>query len=210
MEKIIVCISNPKHAEKLIHRGKLIANAFNGQCVVLHVSRVSFDELDFNQLQTKLMFESLAEKYNVQMITQPSKYKKISHHIAEFTEENHATQIILGHAVQSKLELVLQDSFINSLFEKLEGVDIHLVEVTRDLDEEEVGYHRGISAGLIYKNGQYELSLSDYENAEIGGIFYQVSSSEFSNGFFVINKENEHQVVKVDHGKVKQEDIKNR
>lgn len=207
MEKIIVCISNPNHAEKLIQRGKVLANAFNGQCMVLNILKVPFDELDFNQLQTKLMFESLAAKYQVEMITEPSKYKKISHHIAEFTEKNHATQIVLGHAVQTKFELVLQESFINNLFEKLEGVDIHLVEVTREINDE-VEFHRGISAVLIHKDGGYELSLNDKENHAVKkGIFYQSNATDFSNGFFVIKNEKEHQVVKVEQGKVKNVDF---
>jgi two-component system, OmpR family, sensor histidine kinase KdpD len=207
MEKVIVCISNPNHAEKLIQRGKVLANAFNGQCMVLNILKVPFDELDFNQLQTKLMFESLAAKYQVEMITEPSKYKKISHHIAEFTEKNYATQIVLGHAVQSKFELVLQESFINNLFEKLEGVDIHLVEVTREINDE-VEFHRGISAVLIHKDGEYELSLSENQNqAGKRGVFYQSNATDFSNGFFVIKKENEHQVVKVERGKVKNNDF---
>ncbi|MHC0039538.1 universal stress protein [Pseudoneobacillus sp. C159] len=207
MEKIIVCISNPNHAEKLIQRGKILATAFNGECIVLNVVKVPFDELDFNQLQTKLMFESLAEKYDVKLITEPSKYKKVSNHIAEFTEKNHATQIVLGHTVQTKLESVLKESFINSLFEKLEGVDIHLVEVTRVVNDE-VNYHRGISAVLIQNNGLYKLSFDDNENQGVKrGFFYQVSATDFSNGFFVIKNENEHQVVKVEHGKVKYEDI---
>jgi two-component system, OmpR family, sensor histidine kinase KdpD len=207
MEKILVCISNPNNAEKLIQRGKVLADAFNGECVVLNVLRVSFDELDFNQLQTKLMFEGLADKYNVQLMSEPSTFKKIAYHIAHFAEEQKATQIVIGQVSLSKLELMLQDSLINNLLEKLEGVDLHIVEVRREVYDS-VEYDRGIPAELIKKEGEFELSFNGDHNLEgKKGIFYQMRSSDFTNGFFVIKHGNEHQVIKVLHGKVKKEDI---
>jgi len=207
MEKILVCISNPYHAEKLIQRGRVLANAFNGECLVLNVLNAPFDELDYNQLQTQLMFKKLAEKYSVKIQTEPSNFKKISHHIAKFAEEHQATQIVIGQVTLTKLELALKESIINSLLEKLEGVDIHIVEVTREgnLGEE---YQRGIPAILIMENGEYHLSFQGDENQALQkGIFYQTLTSDFSNGFFVVKREGEHQVVKVIHGKIKKEDV---
>ncbi|WHX97987.1 histidine kinase [Neobacillus sp. DY30] len=207
MEKIVVCISNPYYAEKLIQRGKVLADAFKGECVVLNVLKAPFDELDFNQLQTKLMFEGLADKYHVQLISEPSKFKKISYHIAQFAEEQKATQIVIGQVTLSKLELMLQDSLINNLFEKLEGVDLHIVEVSREVKDSEE-YDRGIPAELIKVADGFEISLkSDYENEGKKGIFYKMRASDFSNGFFVMKNGKEHQVIKVMHGKVKKEDI---
>lgn len=203
----MVCISNPNNAEQLIQRAKVLANAFNGECLVLYVLSAQYDELDFNQLQTKLMFEYLAEKYSVKFHAEPSKFKRVSHHIAMFAEKNNATQIVIGQTTQSKLELVINESFINSLLEKLEGVDIHIVEVERavNIDEE---YHRGTPAVLVKKNDEFHLSFeNDVKEAIQKGIFYQTVSSDFSNGFFVIKKENEHQVLKVIHGKIKDEDL---
>jgi two-component system, OmpR family, sensor histidine kinase KdpD len=207
LEKIMVCISNPYFAEKLIQRGKVLADAFKGECIVFNVLRVPFDELDFNQLQTKLMFEGLADKYNVQLMSEPSKFKKIAYHIAQFAEEQKATQIVIGQVSLSKLELMLQDSVINNLLEKLEGVDLHIVEVTREVNESEE-FNRGISAAIIKKDDEFELSLNADSNQEgKKGIFYQMRSSDFTNGFFVMKHGNEHKVIKVLHGKVKKDDI---
>jgi two-component system, OmpR family, sensor histidine kinase KdpD len=207
MEKIVVCISNPYYAEKLIQRGKVLADAFNGECVVLNVLKAPFDELDFNQLQTKLMFESLADKYNVQIMSESSKFKKIAYHIAQVAEEQKATQIVIGQVSLSKLELMLQDSLINNLLEKLEGVDLHIVEVSREVNDSEE-YDRGIAAELIKIEDDFELSFkSDHNQKGKKGIFYKMRASDFSNGFFVMKHGNEHQVIKVLHGKAKKEDI---
>lgn len=207
MEKIVVCISNPHHAEKLIHRGKLLADAFKGECIVLNVLSVPYDQLDFNQLQTKLMFKSLSEKYNVQIITEPLAFKKVSHHIADFTERKKATQLVIGQVVQSKLELVLHDSFINSLLEKLKNVDIHIIGVTRNMYTSQE-YDKGISATLIPNNDRYEILLSgDNKESSISGTFYQLRSSDFTNGFFVVKRDYDHQVVKVVNGFVDKEHL---
>nr|WP_263324419.1 universal stress protein [Neobacillus sp. Marseille-Q6967] len=207
MEKIVVCISNPNHAEKLIQRGKLLANAFQGECLILNVLSEPYDELDFNQLQMKLMFEKLEEKYEVQIISEPSSFKKVSHHIAKFAETNQATQIVIGQVTQNKLELALKESLINSLLAKLEGIDIHIVEVSRD-DENGEEYQRGIPADIIKENDEFHISFTnDDKQALQKGIFYKTTSSDFPNGFFVIKKEKEHQVLKVLNGKIKEEDI---
>jgi two-component system, OmpR family, sensor histidine kinase KdpD len=207
MEKIVVCISNPAHAEKLIQRGKVLANAFNGECLVLNVLKAPFDELDYNQLQTKMMFESLAKKYEVEFFNEEAKTKKVSYQIADFVEKNNATQIVLGQTTKSRLELVLQESLINHLFEKLDGVDLHLVEVSREVTLEEE-FDRGISATLLKTENGYHLSLKGDTNQNgLDGIFYQVRSTDFSNGFFVIKKEKEHQVIKVIHGKVNTNEV---
>lgn len=205
MEKIVVCISNPYHAEKLIQRGMLLANAFQGECLALNVLSAPYDELDFNQLQTKLMFEKLAAKYKVQIITEPSSFKKVSHHIAKFAETNQVTQIVIGQVTQTKLELALKESLINSLLDKLEGVDIHIVEVTREVDTDEE-YQRGIPAEIVKENGEFHVSFTTDDKQTIQkGIFYKTMSSDFPNGFFVIKKEKEHQVLKVVHGKILEE-----
>ncbi|EAR63139.1 hypothetical protein B14911_01730, partial [Bacillus sp. NRRL B-14911] len=68
LETILVCVSSPQHAETLIQRGKLLADAFKGKCYVLSVLPGQEKDLEFNQIQTKMLFESLAEKYGLPAI----------------------------------------------------------------------------------------------------------------------------------------------
>ncbi len=204
-ENILVCVSNPKHVEKLIQRGKIIADTFGGGCFVLFVYTIPYDDLDLNQIRTKQFFKSLAAKYNVPMLIEYSKGKKVSAVIAETSIKHGITQIILGQPIQSKLEMIVKHALINEIFTKVKGVDIHVVEVGRENIPQPEAYDRGLHAHLVPKNDIYELAFdSPCENA-IKGIFFKQSSTDFLNGFFVIHEGEEHKVLKVKNGVVESE-----
>ncbi|MFE8702284.1 histidine kinase [Cytobacillus sp. FJAT-54145] len=208
MENILVCVSHPNHAERLIQRGRLLAEAFGGSCLVLSVHKNHMDDdLDFNQLQTKLMFQTLAEKYDVKMLSKCSEGKKVSIVIADTAKEENITQIVIGQAVQSKLELVMKQSIINELFQQLEGVDVHVVEVNREVHNQSEFCDRGINSQIVKKDSEYYLVFDDTQEEGLDGIFFRELSTNFSNGFFVIQKENEHQVVRVRNGVVQLSDL---
>ncbi|WP_404448937.1 histidine kinase [Sutcliffiella horikoshii] len=201
-ENILVCVSNPKHAEKLLQRGKMIADTFGGDCFVLFVYSVPYDDLDLNQIRTKQFLKSIATKYNVPMLIEYSKGKKISAVIAETSMKHGITQIILGQPVQSKLEMIVKHALINEIFTRIKGVDIHVVEVGRENIPQLEAYDRGLHAHLIQKNNSYELAFdTPCENA-IKGFFFKQSSTDFLNGFFVIHQGEEHKVLKVKDGVV--------
>lgn len=203
-EKILVCISNPNCAEKLIQRGKRIAEAFKGDCIILHVLSMPYNDLNFNQLQTKLMFDSLAKKYHADFIYEHSESQKVSNQIAKVADEHEITQIIIGQAPQTKFELFLhKNTLINSLFEQLDGVDIHIVEVNREITEVENEFDTGIPGHLVQiGENQYTLSLEEDDDAKMNGTFYKIRASDFSNGFFVIKQKGESLVYKVTEGTV--------
>lgn len=202
-ENILVCISNPEHAEKLIQRGKLLSTAFRCDCLVVSVQKGIEDEMDFNQLQLQLFFDVLSKKHDVRYIRTFAEGKQISSVIAALTEEYGITQIVLGQSVQTKLEMVMKSSLINELFQKLEGVDIHVVEVTRNsLGMKFDNYERGTQARLI-KTGEEFCLVSYSESKEDGGIrgvFFRETTTDFMNGFLVVHQEGEHLIVKINDG----------
>ena len=202
IENILVCVSNPTHAERLIQRGKIIADTFGGECVVLYVYKTSQDQLEFNEIQTKMLFKTLANKYNVKAVFEYSNGKKVSTVIANIATEKNITQIVLGQCVQTKFELMVRHSMINELFQQLEGVDIHLVEVSRDIFNQVSTFDRGIHAHLSPKDNEYELTFDSHSEHGIDGVFFKETSTDFLNGFFVIPNEDEHIVVRVSDGKV--------
>lgn len=75
-ENILICVSNPNHAEILAQRGKKLKEAFQGDGYILSVENRKQEELDFNELQTKYLFESLAEKYGLNMLSKYAEGKK--------------------------------------------------------------------------------------------------------------------------------------
>lgn len=201
-ENILVCVSNPNNAERLARRGKILKDAFQGEGYILSVENQKDEDLDFNELQTKFLFESLAEKHGLQMLSKYSEGKKIAKVIADTAQQYKITQIILGQAVQTKLERMVKHSLINDLFELLEGVDVHAVEVTRKIHNPSEDWDKGFPAQLVKKGSEYHLTIGEKHERGIDGIFFKELSSDFSNGFFVIQKDKNHEVVRIHHGVV--------
>lgn len=201
-ENILICVSNPNHAEILAHRGKKLKEAFQGDGYILSVENRKQEELDFNELQTKYLFESLAEKYGLNMLSKYAEGKKVARVIADVVQEHKITQIILGQAVQTKLERMVKHSLINDLFQLLEGVDIHVVEVSRKVHDPSDDWDKGLPAQIVKKGSDYHLIIGEDQENGIKGIFFKELSSDFSNGFFVIQKDNNHEVLRIHHGVV--------
>lgn len=201
-ENILICVSNPNHAERLAQRGKKLKEAFQGDGYILSVENGKHEELSFNGIQTKYLFESLAEKYGLKMLSKYAEGKKIAMVIADVVQEYNITQIILGQAVQTKLERMVQHSLINDLFQLLEGVDIHAVEVSRKVHDPSDDWDKGLPAQIVKKGSDYHLIIGEDQENGIQGIFFKELSSDFSNGFFVIQKDNNHEVLRIHHGVV--------
>ncbi|MBM7620881.1 two-component system sensor histidine kinase KdpD [Bacillus tianshenii] len=206
-ENILVCVSNPNNVEKLVQRGKIIADAFGGDCYVLYVCSVENDELDLNHIRTQQLFQTIALKYQATMLVESTGGKKVSSIVADVSNNKNITQIILGQPVQSKFEMMLKSSLINEIFQIVEGIDIHVVEVGREAVVQGVEYDRGIKAQLVKKSNDYELVFDSNLPDARNGVFYKESSTDFLNGFFVITKNEEHTVLKVKDGVVESDSI---
>jgi two-component system sensor histidine kinase KdpD len=206
-ENILVCVSNPSNVEKLVQRGKIIADAFGGDCYVLYVCSVEKDELDLNHIRTKQLFQTIAAKYQATMLVESAKGKKVSSIVADVSNRKGITQIILGQPVQSKFEMMMKNSLINEIFQIVEGIDIHVVEVGREAVVQGVDYDRGIKAQLVKKSADYELVFDSSFPDALNGVFYKEASTDFLNGFFVITKNEKHTVLKVKDGMVESDAI---
>ncbi|MBG9586745.1 histidine kinase [Cytobacillus firmus] len=201
-ENILICVSNPNHAERLAQRGKKLKEAFQGEGYILSVENRKQEEFNFNELQTKYLFESLAEEYGLKMLAKYAGGKKTAKVIADVVQEYKITQIILGQAVQTKLERMIKPSLVNELFQLLDGVDIHVAEVSRKVHDPSDDTDKGLPAQIVKKGSDYHLIIGESHENGIKGIFYKELSSDFSNGFFVIERENNHEVLRIHHGVV--------
>lgn len=201
-ENILICVSNPNHAERLAQRGKKLKEAFQGEGYILSVENRKQEEFNFNELQTKYLFESLAEQYGLKMLSKYAGGKKTAKVIADVVQEYKITQIILGQAVQTKLERMVKPSLVNELFQLLDGVDIHVAEVSRKIYDPSDVTDKGLPAQIVKKGSDYHLIIGESHENGIKGIFFKELSSDFSNGFFVIERENNHEVLRIHHGVV--------
>jgi two-component system sensor histidine kinase KdpD len=76
------------------------------------------------------------------------------------------------------------------------------VEVTRKIHNPSEDWDKGFPAQLVKKGSEYHLTIGEKHEKGIDGIFFKELSSDFSNGFFVIQKDKNHEVVRIHHGVV--------
>lgn len=203
-ENILVCVSNPHNAEMLIQRGHQMSKAFGGECYVLCVKTNDVNELDYEWLEQKDLFEHLSSKYESTLLIKAPKAKKISSTISSVSQEYKVKQIILGQPARSKWDIIMQGSLINELFFQLEGVDLHIVEVYKQQAPNDKQYEQGVNAYLVETNDGYDLILSANapEKASIKGLFFRGSATQFQNGLFKVMNQDKIVIYKVHDGKV--------
>jgi len=184
-ETILVCVSHPMHAARLLSRGIRIAEAFDGRALLLNVHPRPYDELDFNELQTKNLIEALAAKHGIPLIERVSSPGNLAVTVVEAAKEQSTTQIVLGMSAQSRLHALFRDSLPNQILKLKAGMDLHIVQVDR-IFWAEPEFDRGQHAWLVRSpEGDYQIRLQASENAVAEGNFFRWATTEFEDGFFV-------------------------
>lgn len=203
-EKILVCVSNMYFAEKLIKRGKTTAKAFQTTCQVLNIEMKSYDEYDFDFQESQTILKKLCAENESSLHIKVKGTKRISEVIAEFVKENEITQIIIGQPSMSKWQVFTGVHLIQQLFNQLEGVDVHIVEVHKEKPTSaEYGYEKGYNAYLAKTlDGGYLVSTERTKETTYVGIFYKELATDFSNGIFKVKHNNKEILVHVLEGKV--------
>jgi len=127
VERVMVCISSSPSAKKLIRRGARIAKRYKCEWIVVSVNCT-------NTFAPKLtpkfqeMLEAhfkLAKQLGAEVITLTG--RSVSDELANFAEQRHITQIIIGHATRNKLETALRGSTVTKLLKKAKNIEIHVI-----------------------------------------------------------------------------------
>ncbi|MRX70792.1 hypothetical protein GJU40_01255 [Bacillus lacus] len=206
MENILVCIKNQKHAELLINRGKQLASAFKGKCVLLHVDLYEEEEKDYQHEYLLDILLHTAAKFNLSLQCVPAKHRKLAAVIAETAAKERIKQIVIGQPILSKWDFLTKGSIVSDLFSVLEGVDLHIVEITSDKADEEIPYQRGIPAYLEKDGEEFTLTLDRPLSYLKKGIFYKENSTDFNTGFLQVEVEKKPVFLKVKEGTVDKEE----
>jgi K+-sensing histidine kinase KdpD len=184
-ETILVCVNHPMHAARLLARGICIAEAFHGRAMILNIHPRPYDELDFNELQTKNLIQALAAKHGVGLIERVSSGGNLAATIIAAAREESATQIVIGMSAQSRLHSLFSDSLPNQLLKLKSGMDLHIVQVDR-VFWSEPEFDRGQHAWLVpNKEGNFCIRLESADAAVAEGTFFRWATTEFEDGFFV-------------------------
>jgi two-component system, OmpR family, sensor histidine kinase KdpD len=206
-ERILVCVANPTSALDLIKRGQQLAKAFDAKCHVLHVENKHYDEYSDGANKHYSYFSELCNDTNCDFHFVNKASKTISESIADVASDYSITQIVMGQPNTSKWKLLTRGSLVNELFNLLEGVDVHIVEVHREkmitLDD---GYDPGINACLVCRNDEYQM-ITHTKSDGIEGVFYKQIATDFQHGIFKTEVENQEVLVRIREGVVNPKDV---
>lgn len=199
-ECIMVCISYGPNAERLIRRGRKIAQSLSAPLYILTVDSKRDREYDEERERQLEEWETLAKSYGAELLAVESQSRKISKVIADVAREKHVTQIVIGQTPKSRWQEMLQGSIINEIMNQIELVDLHIVSVQRELPQLEEEYEKGVRAYLLEENGECSLAFDKPQEACVEGMFFKELHTDFNNGLFKIYQDDKKLMLKVRNG----------
>ena len=203
-ESILVCVYYGPNGERLIKRGCKIAGMLDCPLYILTIDPKPFDELDAEKSFYINSWKQLAEQHNAEeFIILDNEKRSISKVIADVARDKKITQIVLGQTAQSRWEQMTKGSIINTLLQEIPFVDLHIISVSRSVQNQEGQFEKGVRAYLVKENEQYRLQFKHTKNAEYEGIFFKETCTDFNNGLFKFMKNKETMYVQVTEDNVK-------
>ncbi len=191
-ESILVCVYYGPNGERLIQRGCKIASMLKCPLYVLTIDPKPYDELDAEKSDYIDRWKELANEYNVtEFIIKDNEKRPVTKVIAEVAREKKITQIILGQTAQSRWEEIAKGSIINILLREIPFIDLHIVSVSRDLNDHEDHFEKGVRAYLEREGLRYRLHFSHTKDSVYEGIFFKELGTDFNNGVFKFIKNKE-------------------
>lgn len=129
VERIMVCISSSPNAKKLIRRGARIAARFKCEWFVVTVSstRLFFDNYSEEDKRMLDTHRQLAQQLGAETVQLTG--RSISETLAQFANDRHVTQIVMGQSSRTKVETFFRGSTINKLIKLVRDVEIHLIPI---------------------------------------------------------------------------------
>ena len=129
VERLMVCISSSPNSKKLIRRGARIANRYKCEWYVVTVNstRLLFDNYSEEDKKMLNSHEQLAKQLGADMIYLTG--RSVSETLAEYANQKHITQIVMGQSSRTKVETFFRGSTINKLIKMVRNVEIHLIPI---------------------------------------------------------------------------------
>lgn len=204
-ESILVCVYYGPNGERLIKRGCKIAKMLGCPLYILTIDAKPFDEMDAEKSFYVERWKQLAEENNAnEFIILDNEKRPVAKVIAEVAREKHITQIVIGQTAQSRWEQITKGSLINTLLHEIPFVDLHIISVTRYINDESGQFQRGTRAYLTKEEDYYRLSFKHSPSVDFEGIFFKEQGTDFDNGIFKFMKDKEMFHVQVTDGIVKE------
>lgn len=191
-ESILVCVYYGPNGERLIRRGCKIANMLNCPLYIMTVDPLPEDELDIEKLHYVELWKKLSVEFGAEeFIIKYNEKRPVAKVIGEVVKQKNITQIVLGQTAQSRWREITKGSFVNVLLNEIPFVDIHIVSVSRELNNQEGFFEKGIRAYLVEDDEGYRLCFNHTQQDMYEGIFYKEVGTDFNNGVFKFLKGNQ-------------------
>jgi two-component system sensor histidine kinase KdpD len=120
-ERVLVCISRPAFAEKLIRRGARLAQRAHGDLLVVHVHEGGEGENRGWLESMNRLVRDLGGTFEVLNADDPVEA------ILGFAYRQFVTQIVVGEPLRSFWRELLRGAFVNRLIRKAGNLDIHVI-----------------------------------------------------------------------------------
>ncbi|MFC4599338.1 universal stress protein [Cohnella hongkongensis] len=184
-ESILVCVYYGPNGERLIRRGGKLANMLDCPFYVLTVDPLPEDEMDIEKIHFIEKWKELAKEHGAeQFIIKYNESRPVAKVIGEVAKRNNITQLIIGQTAQSRWKEITKGSFINVLLNEIPFVDLHIISVSRELQNQDGFFEKGIRAYLKEDQEGYRLCFNHTQSDVYEGIFYKEVGTDFNNGVF--------------------------
>jgi two-component system, OmpR family, sensor histidine kinase KdpD len=122
-ERIGVAVSSNPAAQALIARGARMAQALDGELIVIYVDRGQ----DTSERDQKTLAANLQFAENVGAQIEKVKGKTVAEAVADLVREKHITQMVFGRSSKTGLKRYLYLSAIHKFLRDAPPVDVHIV-----------------------------------------------------------------------------------
>lgn len=187
-EKVIICVSNPLHAEHLIASGAKLVQSLQPDAsgCVLNLHSAPYDEMDFDDLHARQMFRVLSAKYGLPVVERLCRPGRVPRTIADFVREQGATRLVIGQSPHTRLSGLFRRPLQQQIEKLCKQVKLHPVEVDATRWNSESVFQHGTRKWLVKSpDGQLLMVDDAVSEAITSGIFFHRADTDFEHGYFV-------------------------
>lgn len=127
VERVMVCIGPGKSATKLIRIGARLSKRFKCEWHVVNVECTNMfaPKIKNEHKQSLEKHFSLAKQLGAEIAQLTG--ESVSVELSRFAQEQHITQIIIGHSARTKLETILRGSTVTKLLRKTKNIAVYVI-----------------------------------------------------------------------------------
>lgn len=124
-ERVLVCVGRGAHEDRLVRRGKRLAEALDAEWIALHVEPVMAGGTSDDERATVAEHLRLAESLGARTVTLAN--DTVAEALAGFAEANNVTRIVIGQPRRRRWAPWRGPSLLDALAQRVTSVDVMVV-----------------------------------------------------------------------------------